>query len=52
MKDYFLGEKMLPDLSYFETGIVFIGFTLVTITILITILDYANKGKHINRKRW
>jgi hypothetical protein len=52
MKNYFLGENMLPTLSLFETGIVFICFTLITITVLITILDYTNKGKHISRKKW
>jgi hypothetical protein len=43
---------MLPNLSTLEISIALLGFSLLTITILWTILDYTNKGKHINRKDW
>lgn len=43
---------MLPNLSTLEISIALLGFSLLTITILWTILDYTNKGKHINKKDW
>jgi hypothetical protein len=43
---------MLPNLSTLEISIALLGFSLLTIAILLTILDYTNKGKHINRKDW
>ena len=43
---------MLPNLSPLEISLALLGFSLLTITVIWTILDYSNKGKHINRKRW
>jgi hypothetical protein len=44
--------EMIMDLSTLNKIIAFIGFFLLTFTVVITILDYKNKGKHIDKKRW
>jgi hypothetical protein len=31
---------------------VMIMIVLLTFTVVITILDYRNKGKHVDKKRW
>jgi hypothetical protein len=31
---------------------VIIMIVLLTFTVVITILDYRNKGKHVDKKRW
>lgn len=49
------GEIMniLPThLTALEYGLAFIGFALLTIAVVTTILDYTNKGKHIDRSKW
>jgi hypothetical protein len=43
---------MPSNLSTLEIGLILLSFSLLTITILWTILDYTNKGKHIDKKRW
>jgi hypothetical protein len=44
--------QMLTSLSPLEISLVLLGFSLLTITTIWTILDYTNKGKHIDRKKW
>ena len=44
--------EMIMQLSPLNKIIAFIGFSLLTFAVVITILDYTNKGKHINRKDW
>jgi hypothetical protein len=44
--------EMIMQLSPLNKIIAFIGFSLLTFAVAITILDYTNKGKHIDKKRW
>jgi hypothetical protein len=44
--------EMIMDLSPLNKILAFIAFTLLTFAVVVTILDYTNKGKHINKKRW
>jgi len=44
--------EMIMDLSPLNKILAFITFCLLTFAVVITIMDYTNKGKHINRKRW
>jgi hypothetical protein len=49
------GEIMyesIMNLTTLEKILAFICFLLLTFAVSITILDYRNTGKHINRKRW
>jgi len=49
------GEIMyesIMNLTTLEKILAFICFVLLTTTASFTILDYRNKGKHINKKRW
>ncbi len=39
-------------LTTLEKGLALLSFVLLTFAALITILDYRNKGKHIDKKRW
>jgi hypothetical protein len=40
------------NLTKLEKGLALLSFLLLTIAVSFTILDYRNKGKHINRKDW
>lgn len=40
------------NLTTLEKGLTLLGFLLLTYVVSITILDYRNKGKHINRREW
>jgi hypothetical protein len=44
--------EMIMNLSTLDKILAFIGFSLLTFAVVVTILDYRNKGKHINRKGW
>jgi preprotein translocase subunit SecG len=40
------------NLTTLEKGLAVLAFLLLTFAILLTIMDYKNKGKHIDRRRW
>jgi hypothetical protein len=40
------------NLTMLEKGLALLAFLLLTSAVSMTIMDYKNKGKHINRKRW
>ena len=40
------------NLTTLEKGLALLAFLLLTFASSITILDYRNKGKHIDKKRW
>jgi predicted site-specific integrase-resolvase len=40
------------NLTTLEKGLAVLSFLLLTSAVSMTIMDYKNKGKHINRKRW
>ena len=44
--------EMITNLSSLNKILAFIAFCLLTFAIVVTILDYRNKGKHIDKKRW
>jgi hypothetical protein len=47
-----ISSYMPTSLTLLEKGLIVLSFSLLTIACLYTILEYTNKGKHINRKRW
>jgi len=44
--------EISSNLTTLDKGLALLSFLLLTFTVSITILDYRNKGKHINKKRW
>lgn len=44
--------EMIMQLSPLNKIMAFIAFSLLTFAIVVTIMDYRNKGKHIDKKRW
>lgn len=44
--------EMIMQLSPLNKIMAFICVCLLTFTVVITVLDYRNKGKHIDKKRW
>ena len=55
IKIFKFGENMYDissNLTTLEKGLALLGFLLLTFAVSITILDYRNKGKHIDKKRW
>jgi hypothetical protein len=40
------------NLTTLEKGLAVLAFLLLTFAISLTIIDYKNKGKHIDRRRW
>jgi hypothetical protein len=53
---YFKFGEIMYDISSnlttLDKGLALLAFLLLTFAVSITILDYRNTGKHINRKRW
>ena len=55
MAQFKFGENMYElssNLTTLEKGLALLAFLLLTSAVLMTIMDYKNKGKHINKKRW